>query len=80
MELSEWELEVRAHQYKRMAQLAERIDHGLNTKWGVRWYHAEGPVWMIGDGKYVVPIILREPTDDPLEALDRALRGEMRVP
>jgi len=80
MRLSEWELECQAHQYQRMCRLAEQVGRGLDTRWGVRWYHSEGPVWMIGDGKYVVPIILDEPTTFPMEALNRALRGEMTIP
>jgi hypothetical protein len=80
MELGEWDLEIRAHLYKKMALLASRLDCGLDTRSGVRWYHAEGPVWMVGDAKYVVPVILDEPTDDRVEALERALRGEFQVP
>jgi len=72
----EWEEHLLTYRYAKLIRIAKA--HSLDPWTGVRWYSRDkGVVWFIGDAKYVVPILLAEPTTDAAEAIERVLRGEV---
>ena len=74
----EWELELLAGRFKRLAKIAMR--EGLNPQTGIRWYRSEGALWMLGDADYLVAFILEESTADPHRAMEMVENGRVMRP